>query len=210
MVHLKKLWHMVRNNVHFLEVKDIVSSAAAKAKDRVEVAADVVAQMMEDDYTGLLVLDYDRTMIAHDYPDWFRGHADFYSDVYHMLVDKDALYAKDKPVPAVVWYAENAYRAGHKIICLSQELSNLRDSVKRETIAKEYAGMCIEYYSVATPELKIPFIKAYADAKGIPLRSVTMVDANMSTVNLAMENKIHGIHLSSVVADYESMGAGEE
>lgn len=158
----------------------------------------------------LLVLDYDRTMIAHNYPDWYQGNTDYYTDCLHMLTNSDMLFAGDKPVPAVVWYSRYCFERGWKILCVTHETSNLRDGRKLEMICKYYGEMGIEYYTVDTAEHKIPFIKAYAAANKIPLRNVTLIEDSMSTVNLAVASGIHAVHLSSVVVKYEMEVAEDE
>lgn len=158
----------------------------------------------ESSEAKLIFFDYDWTLINHNYPDFYVKRAG-YADELHMLLNKEkfnSIYEGDTPVPCMQWYVEKSAKEGKKCICLTHEIHNLRNELKKENIAKWYPDIT-EFYTVDAAEHKVDFMKAYADVHGIPVNSIEIVDDTISVINNAIKADMHGRTVTSIACEYD-------
>lgn len=154
----------------------------------------------------LRFFDFDRTLCMHSYPDnYARVRGDYYMDALYELQRQVELHKFDKPLPCMQWYAKKCHEKGDTLFCLTHEIFNLRDEYKQEFLKEHYADTPMKYITVDSPEHKIDMIRALAEVHKVSLFNCELIEDNMCTVNLAIQNGITGTHISNIVTMYENM-----
>ena len=154
----------------------------------------------------LAFFDFDRTLVAHDYSRGFMSAREegYFMECVWALTALTEEHAKDKPLPCMQWYAKKLYAEGYGLYCLTHEIFNLHDDLKKKQLALFYPDTPMTYLTVDSPEHKISMIRAIAMVEDCVLNDVIFVDDLIGTVNQALIAGIDAKHLSNIVTMYES------
>ncbi len=160
----------------------------------------------------LAFFDFDRTLIAHDYSaEYIKSREEGYlMECFFMLTSLKEEHSGDRPLPCMQWYAKKLSEEGYGLYCLTHEIFNLRDQIKKDQLALYYSDTPMTYLTVDTPEHKIDMMTAVAMAEGCDLSDIIFVDDQMSTVYAALAAGINAKHLSDIVQMYESRKISEQ
>lgn len=152
----------------------------------------------------LLFVDYDQTLVGHNYPVDYETSTDVYTDFLCQLTRPD-IHAGDTIVPAVAEYISNAAKADDKIYILTHALSNLRDKVILDTVRKACPDVSdIELITVSQREYKIDMIRAIARSRNVPILNCTLIDDMQNTIREAATIGIKTLRTVSVCAQWEA------
>lgn len=154
----------------------------------------------------LAFFDFDRTLVAHSYSKGYLEERQngYMTECFQALTVLMEEHAKDKPLPCMQWYVRKLYEEGYGLYCLTHEIFNLRDEMKKDQLKVFYGDTPMTYLTVDTADHKIDMMKAVAAVEECDLSDVIFVDDLMRTVNLAAEAGIDAKHLSDIVALYET------
>lgn len=152
----------------------------------------------------LLFVDYDQTLVGHDYPVDYETSTDAYTDFLCQLTRPD-IHAGDTIVQAVADYINNAAKAGTKIYILTHALSNLRDKVMLDTVRRACTDVSdIELITVSQREYKVDMIRAVAVSRNVPILNCTLIDDMQNTIREAATIGIKTLRTVSVCAQWEA------
>lgn len=149
----------------------------------------------------LYFFDFDRTLCAHGYPVTGEPVMSYYEECLTMFTREKELFSKDKPLKCMKWFIDTQTTEDDELFCITHEIFNLRDEYKKSFLKKHYREMT--YFTVDTAEHKIDLILALCKARNIPPSEVYLIDDKMSTIHLACQAGINGIHVSNIYALYE-------
>lgn len=153
----------------------------------------------------LAFFDFDLTLVAHNHSsEYVNARENYLMDCIYMLTAIEEEHAKDRPLPCMQWYVKKLFDEGYGLYCLTHEIFNLRDQLKKDQLEIFYPDTPMTYLTVDTPEHKIDMIKAIAMTECCDLKDVIFVDDRTATVNLAIMAGIDAKHLSDIVLMYES------
>lgn len=152
----------------------------------------------------LLFVDYDQTLVGHNYPVDYETSTDAYTDFLYQLTRHD-IHAGDTIVPAVAEYISNAAKDGAKVYILTHALSNLRDKVMIDTVRRACPDVCdIELITVSQREYKVDMIRAIATSRNVPILNCTLIDDMRATIREAATIGIKTLRTVSVCAKWEA------
>lgn len=152
----------------------------------------------------LLFVDYDQTLVGHNYPVDYETSTDAYTDFLYQLTRHD-IHAGDTIVPAVAEYISNAAKDGAKVYILTHALSNLRDKVMIDTVRRACPDVCdIELITVSQREYKVDMIRAIATSRNVPILNCTLIADMQATIREADTIGIKTLRTVSVCAKWEA------
>lgn len=163
-----------------------------------------ISGLMDCSEEKLLFVDYDQTLVGHDYPVDYETSTDAYTDFLCQLTRPD-IHAGDTIVQAVAGYINNAAKAGTKIYILTHALSNLRDKVMLDTVHRACPDVSdIELITVSQREYKVDMIRAVAASRNVPILNCTLIDDMQNTIREAATIGIKTLRTVSVCAQWEA------
>lgn len=152
----------------------------------------------------LLFVDYDQTLVGHNYPVDYETSTDAYTGFLCQLTRPD-IHAGDTIVPAVSEYICKAAKYGAKVYILTHTLSNLRDKVMLDTVRRACPDVSdIELITVSQREYKVDMIRAVAASRNVPILNCTLIDDMQNTIREAAAIGIKTLRTVSVCAQWEA------
>lgn len=155
----------------------------------------------------LAFFDFDRTLVAHNYSREFTDarRKGYFQECVQVLTALEEEHANDRPLPCMQWYARKLYMDGYELYCLTHEIFNLRDELKKDQLHLFYHDTPMTYLTVDDPDHKIDMMLALATVKGCTSEDIIFVDDLKNTVDKALAEGIDAKHLSDIVVLYESL-----
>lgn len=150
----------------------------------------------------LLFVDYDQTLVGHNYPRDYEESDAAYYDFLCQLTRPD-IHTGDVMVPAVVDYMQDEEQKGTKVYVLTHALSNLRDELIAENMRKAIPNATL--LTVAAREYKIDMIRAVAYSRNVPLYNCELIDDIRLTLREALSYGVKVQRTVSLCAKWEAM-----
>ena len=155
----------------------------------------------------LAFFDFDRTLIVHNYSREFMDarQESYFQKCVWALTALEKEHANDRPLPCMQWYVKKLYMEGYELYCLTHEIFNLHDELKKDQLYLFYHDTPMTYLTVDDPDHKIDMMLALTKVKGCTPDDIIFVDDLINTVDKALAEGINAKHLSDIVVLYESL-----